>query len=257
MLTIGEHILLFLAEVWDLLDAIPSQRQIMISLQNLGNTMPYKRSSLASALHRKLQTGEIERVEKNGKVYFRLTTQGRGRLARDFPLARFGGEKWDGRWRVVIFDIPEENKVVREEVREKLKELGFGMLQKSVWLTPFKLEEDLTNFLAAKRLSPYVLVMVVKELWVDDEQELASKIWKLDRLGKLYEELVWEWGKMTREFEEKGDKEKLRMAAFDWEREFLSLLRTDPCLPPELTPTGWMGEEAREIYKKEACKLLH
>jgi len=46
-------------------------------------------------------------------------------------------KKWDGKWRVLIFDIAQLKKLYREALRGKLKELGFYQLQKSVWVCPF------------------------------------------------------------------------------------------------------------------------
>jgi len=53
---------------------------------------------------------------------------------------------WDGLWRVVIFDIPDGQRIRRNAFRRKLKELGFYSLQKSVWLHPFECDEEI-NFL--------------------------------------------------------------------------------------------------------------
>ena len=39
-------------------------------------------------------------------------------------------KKWDGKWRIVVFDIPEKKKAAREALRKKLKDLGFVELQK-------------------------------------------------------------------------------------------------------------------------------
>ena len=46
-------------------------------------------------------------------------------------------KKWDGIWRIVIFDIPENEKIARNALRLKLKELGFHQLQKSVFIFPY------------------------------------------------------------------------------------------------------------------------
>lgn len=51
--------------------------------------------------------------------------------------------KWDGKWRVVIFDIPERLRQQRNMFRSKLKALNFYMLQKSVFVCPFPCEEEL------------------------------------------------------------------------------------------------------------------
>lgn len=48
---------------------------------------------------------------------------------------------WDKKWRLVIFDIPEEKKHLRNTVRDKLKSFGFLQLQKSVWVFPFDCQE--------------------------------------------------------------------------------------------------------------------
>ena len=45
--------------------------------------------------------------------------------------------KWDGKWRVVIFYVPEGKKRLRDRLREKLKALGFYSLNKSVFVHPF------------------------------------------------------------------------------------------------------------------------
>jgi len=52
-------------------------------------------------------------------------------------------QKWDTKWRLVIFDISHLKKKYREAFRGKLKELGFWYLQKSVWLHPFECRDEI------------------------------------------------------------------------------------------------------------------
>ncbi len=52
-------------------------------------------------------------------------------------------KKWDGIWRIVIFDIPEKNKWSRDGVRECLKRMGFYPLQKSTFATPHPCAEEI------------------------------------------------------------------------------------------------------------------
>ncbi len=51
-------------------------------------------------------------------------------------------KKWDGKWRVVISDIPEKIKKIRELMRNHLKRLGFIELQKSVFIIPYFCENE-------------------------------------------------------------------------------------------------------------------
>lgn len=55
-------------------------------------------------------------------------------------------QKWDGKWRLVVFDIPEKHKKAREALRDKLKDLDFYQLQKSVWVSPFDCK-DIIDFI--------------------------------------------------------------------------------------------------------------
>ncbi|MBI4022615.1 hypothetical protein HY375_00380 [Candidatus Berkelbacteria bacterium] len=50
---------------------------------------------------------------------------------------------WDGLWRMVIWDIPERKRDVRNRFRQKLTELGFVRIQGSIWVTPWPCESEL------------------------------------------------------------------------------------------------------------------
>jgi len=52
-------------------------------------------------------------------------------------------DKWDGRWRVLMFDIPEKKKFLREKIRTVLRSFGFHRLQDSVWIYPYECQEVL------------------------------------------------------------------------------------------------------------------
>lgn len=79
--------------------------------------------------------GQIYRFTENGKVMakkFLLET-----LQIDVPV------RWDGKWRIVAFDIPEKYKAARRALYFKLREMGFYPLQKSVWAHPFPCEREI------------------------------------------------------------------------------------------------------------------
>jgi|SRR3989344_2932351 len=62
-------------------------------------------------------------------------------LTYQIEKLKLGKKKWDGVWRVVIFDIPEKKRGARDFLRSKLRELGFYKLQKSVLVTPWECKE--------------------------------------------------------------------------------------------------------------------
>ena len=56
-------------------------------------------------------------------------------------------EKWDGKWRIIIFDVSETRRNNRDFLRKQLKWIGFKELQKSVWVFPFDVKNDIKELM--------------------------------------------------------------------------------------------------------------
>jgi len=82
-------------------------------------------------------------------------------------------KKWDGLWRVVVFDIPEDKKIARDVLRRRLKELGFIQLQKSVFILPYDCKKEIEVIQHAYEIWPYMSFMIVKE--IDNEDKLIKR----------------------------------------------------------------------------------
>src|SRR5256885_14547230 len=77
----------------------------------------------------------------NDRLY-RLSAQGRlHALGGRDPEARWA-RRWDGFWRMGIFDVPTPQNAQREKLRRYLRDKYFGCLQNSVWITPDPLEAE-------------------------------------------------------------------------------------------------------------------
>lgn len=82
---------------------------------------------------------------KNGQQIIKITKRGESYL-RTFAIETIEiqkANKWDGEWQVVIFDFPVRFKKSRNAFRYKLKQLGFIQIQKSVWVHPYKCEDEI------------------------------------------------------------------------------------------------------------------
>ncbi len=106
----------------------------------------YKLKQLKNNAHYLKKRGLIEFIRENDKeVVVKITDSGRKYLKTfdidDMVLNR--PEHWDGKWRLVIFDVPEKHKKAREALRRKLKDLNLVRLQDSVWVTPFPCEDEI------------------------------------------------------------------------------------------------------------------
>lgn len=81
-------------------------------------------------------------------------------------------EKWDHKWRLVIFDIPEEYKRIREAMRSHLKRLGFYKLQKSVFIIPYECENEINFIVEYYAIRPYVRCILAEQ--IDNELHLKK-----------------------------------------------------------------------------------
>jgi len=105
----------------------------------------YKKKNIYNAFYRLQKNGCLNIEKKNHQVYINLTEKGKkkaGRFQID-SLKIKKPKKWDGKWRIVIFDIAQLQKLQRNAFRRKLKELGFCSLQKSVLVCPYKCEDEI------------------------------------------------------------------------------------------------------------------
>ena len=89
--------------------------------------------------------GLLEINNNNKQVYISLTKEGKKKAGmlqiNDLSVTR--PKKWDGIWRVLLFDIAHNKRSYREALRGKLKELNFFLFQKSVWVHAFDCKAEM------------------------------------------------------------------------------------------------------------------
>mgnify|MGYP001582756461 CR=1 FL=1 len=80
---------------------------------------------------------------KSGNGHYSITAEGE-KILEHWRKDRFKlpkPKKWDRKWRIIIFDIPERKKKIRDEIRGILTAAGFARLQDSVWVYPYDCED--------------------------------------------------------------------------------------------------------------------
>lgn len=113
------------------------------------------------------QKGLITFVESGDKKYIRLTPKGRVLLELEKAKTKVQSaspKRWDRRFRVIIFDIPEKRRLTRERFRRLLLEAGFHRLQDSIWVYPYDCEELVTLMKAELKVGGDILYMVVEQI---------------------------------------------------------------------------------------------
>ena len=111
-----------------------------------------KKSSLHQTIRRLRIDGLIEQDKSDeGKIILKLTSAGSEMLGAH--------EIWDGKYRIVIWDIPESKRRIRNLFRRKLKAWQFKSLQKSVWISKRNVTVPLRSFISELGIEKWVLVI--------------------------------------------------------------------------------------------------
>jgi len=119
----------------------------------------------AARLKRK---GLIEFREENGRKCMRITEKGKTYLDTELNRAKPARPKhWDGRWRIVIFDVPEKRKTQRDHIRYLLRRLGFLRLQHSVWIYPYDSEEIIALLKSDLKIGKELLYLIADAVEYD------------------------------------------------------------------------------------------
>ncbi len=100
-------------------------------------------------------------TDAKGNSKIELTKKGKWEAFLRLGFQDFSKKKWDGMWRVVIFDIPISKNKIRKELRRAMILFGFKMLQQSVWTYPYSCDDFvalLKNYLGVKNNVLYMKV---------------------------------------------------------------------------------------------------
>ncbi len=109
--------------------------------------------------------GYLEKYKLKDLEFVRVSSKG---LA---TLDTFRRER-DGKWKMIIFDIPESKRQVRDYLRTKLKQLGFKRWQNSIWVTPYRLPDDVVSEL--KQLSEKYFVRLITIESINNDSDLKK-----------------------------------------------------------------------------------
>ena len=141
---------------------------------------PYRlKYQINDTLLRLVRKGLVTFVEKDGRKFARLTPAGTERLRLEQQKAALllqKNKRWDKRWRVVIFDIPEYRRGTRDKLRLTMRTAGFYRLQDSVWLYPYDCEDFMTLVKADLKIGNAILYMVVEKIENDGKIKKAFNL---------------------------------------------------------------------------------
>ena len=132
-----------------------------------------------SQLHRQKFYDSLAYMKRRGYValrpFLKPTIEGRRLLTAaallEVKLPR--PKHWDHRWRIIVFDIPTEKNNHRLAFQDRIKTLGFKMIQKSVWAYPYECGKEIDELRTFYGVRNYVTYVIATE--IEDDGELRRR----------------------------------------------------------------------------------
>ena len=197
----------------------------------------------------KSTTPESAQDSGQARMTYHLTNRGFAELSLEFSFFRYLKEKWDGKWRIISYEIPEKKREIRDRLRREMQGWGLGPWHRSFWLTPHPILPTLKALTSQKEEEKYIQAFEADHTF-GEREFLIEKVWGKSILDKSYRELFKKWHEILSSQDEKIDKLKKVIG------EYINLLRQDPGLPKELVNEGWIGFEGWNIFKEIKSILL-
>lgn len=194
---------------------------------------------------------EMRRDEVTGERLVRLAERGVDHCREGFDPEKGWSMDWDGKWRMVIFDVPELNRPLRAKLRKRLVAEKFGCLQQSVWITPRNCERMISDLKGAAVDGSSLTLMEAVPAGGETAADLVVGAWDFERIREAWEKLSMHLDKLSDVAARKEPRE-----FWDWLDEERNLIRhcaaVDPLLPAALLPADYSG---RKVWGKRRAAL--
>jgi len=189
--------------------------------------------------------GWAEKKTLEGESHYVITKKGEREFDRILRNLRDSG-KWDGRWRLVIFNLPEKKRDLRDRIRRALNRLGMGILQPSVWISPKDIKNEIENIRERLNLENHLKFFEVARNNSLDKT-IIEKSWKLSEIEDEYKKFNFN----TERFLQAVDKNpNARFSAKKHIFQYALILQKDPILPWEFRENEPLRKKAHELYLK-------
>src|SRR5690349_10594285 len=190
-----------------------------------------------AALTRLVRRDLIARVRSGRLVHYQLTprcerllVEGDGRI---FTFGRLPADV--GPWTVLWHQIPEDRRLERSRLARRLRFLGFGSVQDSVWVSPHDHSAEVAELLDELGVAGFATVFVAAVREGPGWAALIGRAWDLSGLEGRYEAFCMEFGSYRRPDSSLADRDafivRTRMTHV-----FRAFAQLDPELPDELAP---------------------
>ena len=234
----------------------------MASLIKLVRPLGFSANAIRLGLSRMSRKGVFNVRNIGRRSYYSLSAKGT-RWMEQGKVRAFDVEHkpWDGKWRMVVYNIPERLRALRDRLRFKLHRLGFANMSTSLWISPYDFFSEIETFISGNKMSRYVETFEAEYMGNRNVKELVAIVWKLDELAKRYHAFVRKYKALHSRLKRDVAPGRSSYLAdcfaqrFCLSVEYIALRLEDPMLPLELLPKTWPGIQAQKLHRT-MCDLL-
>ncbi|NNC90495.1 MAG: hypothetical protein HKN82_18725 [Akkermansiaceae bacterium] len=214
------------------------------TLRNLDDILRWidETKSRRQFLRRLEKRGLVESGTRNGQWVPLLTDLGRAAFAGGRDPKEAWNRGWDGRWRLLTFDLPRKEHPARMKLARWLGRHHFGRLQGSVWISPDPVQ-DIGEVLSGHRIDPTkVLVFEGAPAGIDDPRGVAASGWDFESIDAGYRDYRKFAERILQNLRKsRPSRSRIQGILRDERQLWREAVRQDPLLPKALHPRGYEG----------------
>ncbi|MEC1399453.1 phenylacetic acid degradation operon negative regulatory protein PaaX [Peribacillus simplex] len=226
------------------------------SLIRLLKEFGHNEQGVRVAVSRMVKQGWIQSEKQGNKSYYFLTDRGVQRMDEAANrIYKMKPNEWDGKWRILMYTIPEDKRQLRDDLRKELLWSGFGSFSSGCWISPNDLEKQINRLIEKYDINEYVDFFISEYKGPKENQSLVEKSWHLEEIENKYEEFIEKYSKQFIVHQSIISRGEMSDADCFVERtnlvhEYRKFLFIDPGLPKELLPSKWNGNHAALLFSQ-------
>ena len=197
------------------------------------------------ALAKLKSLGYAQKNQEDDEISYKITDKGE-KYFDDILIELKNHKKWDNKWHLVMFDIPEKDRSTRDKLRRGLNSFGMGILQASVWISASDIKDKVFNLTERLKLGSAVRYFEVSST-PSLNQQIIQKAWNLPEINLALEKFIKNAQHIIKSMGKgNGDRYNAKKLIF----EYALILKKDPKLPEEFIQKNELRHQAHEIYLK-------
>lgn len=226
------------------------------SLIRLLKEFGHNEQGVRVAVSRMVKQGWIQSEKQGNKSYYFLTDRGVQRMDEAANrIYKMKPNEWDGKWRILMYTIPEDKRQLRDDLRKELLWSGFGSFSSGCWISPNDLEKQINRLIEKYDINEYVDFFISEYKGPKENQSLIEKSWHIEEIENKYEEFIEKYSKQFIVHQSIISRGEMSDADCFVERtnlvhEYRKFLFIDPGLPKELLPSKWNGNHAALLFSQ-------